>query len=88
MNLNVLMDLDTSHFEVRQSTSMHISGVDTRTKNDLGTRKKGGYEVVYSRKNQTQGKNDIIILQVQESNLNAIETSSPGTSLDPCHTSS
>ena len=67
---------------------MPISGVDTRTKNDLGTRKKWGYEVVYSRKNQTQGKNDIIILQVQESNLNAIETSSPGTSLDPCHTSS
>ena len=67
---------------------MPISGVDARTKNDLGTRKKGGYEVVYSRKNQTQGKNDIIILQVQESNLNAIETSSPGTSLDPCHTSS
>ena len=88
MNPNVLMDLDTSHLEVRQSTSMPISGVDARTKNDLGTRKKGGYEVVYSRKNQTQGKNDIIILQVQESNLNAIETSSPGTSLDPCHTSS
>ena len=42
---------------------MPISGVNTRTKNDSGTRKKGGCEIVYSRKSQTQGKDDITALQ-------------------------
>lgn len=63
MNLNVLMDLDALHLEVRQPISMPISGVHTRTENDPGTRKKGGCEIVYSRKNLTQGKDAITTLQ-------------------------
>ena len=42
---------------------MPMSGVDTRTENDPGTRKKGGCEIVYSRKNLTQGKDAITTLQ-------------------------
>ena len=52
MNPNVLMNLDL-HLEVRQSSSMPVSGVGTRTKNDSRTRKIKGCEIVYLRKSQT-----------------------------------
>ena len=52
MNPNVVMNLDL-HLEVRQSSSMPVSGVGTRTKNDSRTRKIKGCETVYLRKNQT-----------------------------------